>query len=662
MSIKKGSKTIASSNQITNWGSINGNISDQEDLKNLLQIKADVNSPTFYGTPTVPTAEDGTNNLQIANTKFVQNAISKFDALPDQTNNSGKVLSTDGSNPIWVNQSSSNDGKSITLNDNGEIQASGIVNSNNPSEVVTMWIGTKDEYNALPSHSDTCIYNITDDATYESFVSSTNDAIKEGSLTLVTNDTALIIDEKNPSENSSFGIKFTDTKNNVSEINHYSTVNSSGLKINDIDISNNQESKYVDMSSYNNVYVPSVNDFNPSNNVASTKWSTDFLNRQRTNCITEVPQDIKLELVDEVLILKAGSKVYVPNGFEADGTTPKFDKVVIESDVTKSLSTDMVVSFITYVPASNSLFVWGESVCSSGTTQPTSQYFFWYDTTNNKVKNSNNSGDSISISSFPIAKTNNTRSSIDQVFNGFGYIGSTVFVLPGVKGLISNGRNEDGSLRNKISKTENVLTYTTTSNYSRYFSLLSNGNNIFTRIDYMTDYALNTNAWKYDRLSNIWSYNNKINTSWINFSHATIQESAPYKITSFEPTSSFGILDYNNLTPQLLQSRGIQSVIETYKNGTSWYRIWSDGWCEQGGYVNVAANSVANGTVVKFLKSFIDANYTITMLSCHNDTSTNNLSVPYGNSYYGCYQLNSKTKESIKLCGVGTWYACGYIS
>ena len=38
--------------------------------------------------------------------------------------------------------------------------------------------------------------------------------------------------------------------------------------------------------------------------------------------------------------------------------------------------------------------------------------------------------------------------SINQTFNGFGYIGSTVFALPGVKGLIPNGRNADGTLKN----------------------------------------------------------------------------------------------------------------------------------------------------------------------------------------------------------------------
>ena len=33
-----------------------------------------------------------------------------------------------------------------------------------------------------------------------------------------------------------------------------------------------------------------------------------------TNCLTEIPQDITLELNNGTLTLKAGSKVYVPNG------------------------------------------------------------------------------------------------------------------------------------------------------------------------------------------------------------------------------------------------------------------------------------------------------------------------------------------------------------
>jgi hypothetical protein len=43
-----------------------------------LDLKANVTSPNLLGTPTVPTATSGTNNLQIANTAFVSTAISNL--------------------------------------------------------------------------------------------------------------------------------------------------------------------------------------------------------------------------------------------------------------------------------------------------------------------------------------------------------------------------------------------------------------------------------------------------------------------------------------------------------------------------------------------------------------------------------------------------------
>ena len=43
-------------------------------------------------------------------------------------------------------------------------------------------------------------------------------------------------------------------------------------------------------------------------------------------------------------------------------------------------------------------------------------------------------------------------------------------------------------------------------------------------------------------------------------------------------------------------------VIETYQNGKSGYRIYSDGYCEQWGYIDVP------GTFT-FLKTFKDTNY-----------------------------------------------------
>ena len=44
-------------------------------LHDLVDTKAPLNSPHLSGTPTVPTASQGTNSTQIANTAFVKAAI-----------------------------------------------------------------------------------------------------------------------------------------------------------------------------------------------------------------------------------------------------------------------------------------------------------------------------------------------------------------------------------------------------------------------------------------------------------------------------------------------------------------------------------------------------------------------------------------------------------
>lgn len=45
-------------------------------INNSLNNKANINSPTFTGTPTAPTPENGDNSTKIATTAFVVNAMS----------------------------------------------------------------------------------------------------------------------------------------------------------------------------------------------------------------------------------------------------------------------------------------------------------------------------------------------------------------------------------------------------------------------------------------------------------------------------------------------------------------------------------------------------------------------------------------------------------
>ena len=122
-----------------------------------------------------------------------------------------------------------------------------------------------------------------------------------------------------------------------------------------------------------------------------SNWSSNV-----TNCITEIPQDIKLELNNGTLTLKAGSKVYVPNG---SGT---FDTVTTTADVSTT-RTDTNKCMVWRYSAGN-LGIFPIQLFYSGPTAPTaSTFMFWYDTTENKCKHTSDGGSTwVSGDSFPL--------------------------------------------------------------------------------------------------------------------------------------------------------------------------------------------------------------------------------------------------------------------
>ena len=202
--------------------------------------------------------------------------------------------------------------------------------------------------------------------------------------------------------------------------------------------------------------------------VEQTHWS-----KKITNCLTEIPQRIKVELVDGSVVLKAGSEVIVPNGFEADGTTQKFDYVTIESDISQSIAFSGSYDDVTlcYNADTNSLGVFRKSTENgSGTESVTIGYY--YNTSTNLVSYYTDSTADGYKYSLPLGVFSNSTSSItkiNDVFNGFGYIGQCTFVDKGVKVLIPNGRNADGTLKNS----EVVTSKLTIVNLSGQNSILS---------------------------------------------------------------------------------------------------------------------------------------------------------------------------------------------
>lgn len=282
-----------------------------------------------------------------------------------------------------------------------------------------------------------------------------------------------------------------------------------------------------------------------------------------SNCITEIPQDIKIELNNGKLILKAGSKVYIPNGFESDGTTKKFDVVVIKNDVTADIKSD---SGLFCYNKNNGIFSVLTNAVSGPSLDNPSYLQGWYDTTNNIIKRYLNIGGVSWQTNFSLPLcivTSNTEkiTSIDQVFNGFGYIGSTTYALPGVKGLIPDGRNADGSLKN-IEVTLNSVRIMTMQSYMAgrkhcpleiFFNQVLSGlqidsmswGTVATLKDlprdkvYSAYYCLEDNLVHYFNSTGVESIDKCLFA-------ATFAVGKDNKITSFTPKTVFHALDYND--------------------------------------------------------------------------------------------------------------------
>lgn len=268
---------------------------------------------------------------------------------------------------------------------------------------------------------------------------------------------------------------------------------------------------------------------------------------QITNCIIEIPQDIKLELNNGVVSAKAGSKIRYPDGKNEDGSL-RFGEIVLESDVVNGGGGGTPWQAQQYYVHFNSgdnyiQFTAVNNAMHSGDIQPALMNgSWWYDTANNYLKKCDGSSWNITTYSLPIAlatcSDGSTISSIDQVFNGFGYIGSTIFALPGVKGLIPNGRNADGSLKNIEFEIDKVTTITRTdTRTTTYITLDTEGVlSISALLDSGTTY--------YDEQNNLFIKNAK------DFGGSTMAAGTftctNGVITSLNHKLSFKAIDYND--------------------------------------------------------------------------------------------------------------------
>ncbi len=98
-------------------------------------------------------------------------------------------------------------------------------------------------------------------------------------------------------------------------------------------------------------------------------------------------------------------------------------------------------------------------------------------------------------------------------------------------------------------------------------------------------------------------------------------------------------------------------VVETgqSEDGNQWYRIWSDGWIEQGGNFGGQVGGWTN-TSITYLKSFKDLNYSLFLQGNWSDANASSC------------KINSRTTSTANVTYANNltsaqyskWYACGY--
>lgn len=225
-------------------------------------------------------------------------------------------------------------------------------------------------------------------------------------------------------------------------------------------------------------YAQTLTDLKADKDLANSPYTT--------NRILEIPQDIKLELNSGTLTIKAGTKGYDGNGLF----------YTVTSDITHTASAND--TYFLYLRDSSPYFRISNKN-ESGTSVP-SGYTGAFFHTDTGICNFYSSGTLTENLSLPIAiitVSNGAISSIDQVFNGFGYIGSTVFVLPGVKVQTPNGRNEDGTYKSGVITSNSVITRAITGEASDKWIIFS-GSGVYLNSKTNEIFDADSNCWKYD--------------------------------------------------------------------------------------------------------------------------------------------------------------------
>ena len=139
--------------------------------------------------------------------------------------------------------------------------------------------------------------------------------------------------------------------------------------------------------------------------------------------------------------------------------------------------------------------------------------------------------------------------------------------------------------------------------------------------------------------------------TWADLTIPTVDQT--YDATSTNAQSGVAIAGAGFVESSDLEE--VQCVVETYQNGTSWYRVYSDGWCEQGG---VSPSGADQATVtITLLKAFSNTSYTVASVQRDGPSGNYTNGLRIVNYLTNSFQINFRTGGTT----TAYWVAYGYI-
>lgn len=185
----------------------------------------------------------------------------------------------------------------------------------------------------------------------------------------------------------------------------------------------------------------------------------DSQNGTISNCILEIPQNLKLTLENNVLTLKSGSILTKTGDTYATVTTTK--------DITFTVSGNDN-RYAIFSNNSQMQMIWIKYI-GSGSTLPSdsSNYYYFYNTTDKLMYHwINNSWSTAAPGYYPIclieisngvASFTKDSNGNDMIFNGAGFIGHHAFRLPNVSGYTGEGFTSGGKLNSNFYSPKNLI-------------------------------------------------------------------------------------------------------------------------------------------------------------------------------------------------------------